>query len=32
MHLARNPMEVAPHDVAGIKILGVYKNGVAVIG
>jgi len=25
-------MEVAPHDVAGIKILGVYKSGVRVIG
>jgi predicted amidohydrolase YtcJ len=32
MVLASNPIEVAPHDVAGIKILGVYKNGVAVIG
>jgi predicted amidohydrolase YtcJ len=32
MHLASNPMEVAPHDVAGIKILGVYKSGVRVIG
>jgi len=32
MHLAANPMDVAPHDVAGIKILGVYKSGVRVIG
>ena len=32
MVLASSPIEVAPHDVAGIKILGVYKNGVAVIG
>jgi predicted amidohydrolase YtcJ len=31
MHLAANPMDVAPHDVAGIKILGVYKSGVRVI-
>ena len=32
MVLASSPMEVAPHDVAGIKIRAVYKNGVAVIG
>ena len=31
MILATNPMEVAPHDVAGIKIRAVYKSGVAVI-
>jgi hypothetical protein len=32
MHLAANPMAVAPHDVAGIKIRAVYKSGVRVIG
>ena len=32
MHLAANPMEVAPHDVAGIKIRAVYKSGIRVIG
>lgn len=32
MHLATNPMEVAPHDVAGIKIRAVYKSGIRVIG
>ena len=32
MHLAANPMEVSPHDVAGIKIRAVYKSGVRVIG
>ena len=31
MILASNPMEVAPHDVAGIQIRAVYKSGVAVI-
>ena len=30
--LEENPLEVAPHDVAGIKIRAVYKSGVAVIG
>ena len=32
MHLSANPMQVAPHDLAGIKIRAVYKSGVAVIG
>ena len=32
MYLSANPMEVAPHNVAGIKIRAVYKSGVAVIG
>lgn len=32
MVLAANPMEVAPHDVAGIKIRAVYRSGVRVIG
>jgi len=32
LHLSANPMEVAPHDVAGIKIRAVYKSGVRVIG
>jgi predicted amidohydrolase YtcJ len=32
MVLDANPMQVPPHDVARIKILGVYKSGVAVIG
>ena len=32
MHLSANPMQVAPHDVAGIKIWAVYKSGVAVVG
>ena len=31
MILATNPLEVAPHDVAGIQIRAVYKSGVAVI-
>jgi hypothetical protein len=30
--LAENPLQVKPHDVAGIKIRAVYKSGVAVIG
>jgi predicted amidohydrolase YtcJ len=30
--LSHNPMEVAPHAVAEIKILTVYKSGVAVVG
>jgi hypothetical protein len=32
MILDANPMKVAPHDVASIKIRAVYKSGVAVIG
>jgi predicted amidohydrolase YtcJ len=32
MILTSNPMDVAPHDVAGIQIRAVYKSGVAVIG
>ena len=32
MVLSHNPMEVAPHAVAEIKILTVYKSGVAVVG
>ena len=32
MYLSANPMEVAAHDVAGIKIRAVYKSGVRVIG
>jgi hypothetical protein len=32
MILANNPMDVTPHDVAGIQIRAVYKSGVAVIG
>jgi predicted amidohydrolase YtcJ len=32
MHLASNPMAVAPHDVAQIQIRAVYKSGVAVVG
>jgi predicted amidohydrolase YtcJ len=32
VHLSRNPMEVAPHEVAQIKVLTVYKSGVAVVG
>jgi hypothetical protein len=32
MILDANPMQVAPHDVASIKIRAVYKSGVAVIG
>jgi predicted amidohydrolase YtcJ len=32
MILEQNPLTVAPHDVAGIKIRAVYKSGVAVIG
>ena len=32
MVLSQNPMELAPHDVSGIKILAVYKSGVAVVG
>ncbi len=32
MILEQNPLVVAPHDVASIKIRAVYKSGVAVIG
>jgi predicted amidohydrolase YtcJ len=32
MILAQNPLAIAPHDVASIKIRAVYKSGVAVIG
>jgi predicted amidohydrolase YtcJ len=32
MILEQNPLAVAPHEVAGIKIRAVYKSGVAVIG
>jgi len=32
MVLSANPLELSPHDVPEIKILAVYKSGVAVIG
>ena len=32
MILEQNPLAIAPHDVASIKIRTVYKSGVAVIG
>jgi predicted amidohydrolase YtcJ len=32
MILEQNPLAIAPHDVASIKIRAVYKSGVAVIG